>query len=743
MVIIPNPPGTERSPHLPPSASASTLAKAPTADARTLLALHQQQDFPPLRCTPSLQAPQGPLVDFLTGGYGYDDQSVAAAVQQGNAHFEKRELPKALDYFGAAYEIGRLHFDYKPLMHDLVVRRILCFSMMGDLQQALHEHELALRVVPHSATALLLAGMIYSKLGDADNANQSFQRAVAQCRELRDLIDCVVATFMLAQGHCDRAIQICSQVLTRQPKYAFALLVRGDAYKFHASGYFARQAADDYTALLEIDPSLQALSGERITQQQHSRIDELVLCFHPRLKAEGPRSYDQYPMCAVYRKRRPFLVVAFVLFATAKLKTCVRSTQLVQNVQQRNEELLQARAAAERKVRQLADTQQRLASVESSSFCEVWGPADPDHVHVRKYRRYWMERPLGFPKRELGKDDSPPGSRSPSPPKRTYELPKDPAMFGHGGQQQPLPPPITSPGRSPLPPEHVPALLFAQPDDGSGRSGGPPGASAGALRRIQVAPTEAAKSSAFSGEMAAADLLLASEEPSTPPHPTAQKLSTERTYLVKPPPQKLGHDWNEQQWLAKALELADAFDSGTQSRVDQKLPMTLAMREGQTAADVASKMLRPHAEEPTPGQKNAASPVKSLPPSLAVLRVPGPGSATREVNLTDAMVEFGFDAIPDWFTAVDRIYELSEMEAFRNEPESLAATPGLAGAPGYSYVVHRAPRREREQKSPGRSAFVPGHEVVGEPDPDEVIERRYRDRLLAASAPGPTTAAAR
>merc|ERR1719210_2782468 len=98
----------------------------------------------------------------------------------------------------------------------------------------------------------------------------------------------------------------------------------------------------------------------------------------------------------------------------AKLKTCVRSTQLVQNVEARNEELLAARASAERKVRQLVETQQRLAAVESSSYSEVWGPADPDHVHVKKYRRYWMGRPLGFPRRPQDQEDPPPqGQLSP------------------------------------------------------------------------------------------------------------------------------------------------------------------------------------------------------------------------------------------------------------------------------------------------------------------------------------------
>lgn len=759
--VVPNPPNVERSPALVVENGGGIVGAVGAVERRHdpslpvqewPLVKPSQQSWPPLRCTPSLQAPQGPLIDFLTSGHGYDDQSVAVAVQRANEHFAKRELARAIDFFGAAYEIGRLHFDYKPLMHDLVMRRVICYSMLGDLQKSLEETDLALRVVPHSATALLYRGLLHSKLGAADEANENFHLAVAQCRELRDHIDCIVAFFMLAQGHCDRAIQVCSQVLARKPQFPFALLVRGDAYKFHASGYFARQAADDYTLLLESDIGLQPLIGDRITLQQHARFDELLLRFHPRLEREGPRTYAEYPMCALYRKRRPFLVTALVLLAAAKLKTCVRSTQLVRNVQRRNEELLQARAEAERKVRQLVETQQKLAVLESSSFSEVWGPADPEHVHVRKYRRYWMERPLGFPKRGNRESDGEDEQLEDSVPPTSPALPGllwehscaetlgtlSPSFLGSPAT------PMMSPGwvsASPreagstrdhpqasnevkLPAAESPVLLFPSHPSATAKNAEPSICnSVQQESNLASAPCPQELADPFGDPHAqeptvpnASDLLLETPEPSTPPHPAATRRSREDVYADRPPPQKLGAGWSDREWLAKALELADTFaNTGP--------------------CQYPSPASAPHSPRPT--YPNSPCRAKTTLPS------------GEEGNLVEAIEEYGLKVLPDWFTAVDRIYEVCDMSYFQAEADPLAAAPGLAGAPGYSYIVPKMPPGGRPGSRGARGMGVMGggvgggrplrsscSEVSGAWHDAEALMQRYQNRLMETTLTG-------
>jgi tetratricopeptide (TPR) repeat protein len=236
----------------------------------------------PRRCAASLQAPQEPLVEFLASGRGYDDKSVAAAIRDANASFDQKDYGRARDLFGVAYEIGRLHHAYRPLMHDLLLRRVLCHSILGDFSRALQECDIASALIPNEASVCLLRGIVSSKLGNASDANLAFQKAVILDKELRDLVDCMVSFFSMQNGYCDRAIKICDQVLKRTPKHSLALLLRGDAYKFHPAGwaYHKQSATNDYTNLLEVDLGLQHLIARaQPGPSQHARADELLLFF--------------------------------------------------------------------------------------------------------------------------------------------------------------------------------------------------------------------------------------------------------------------------------------------------------------------------------------------------------------------------------------------------------------------------------------------------------------------------------
>ncbi|CAK8998665.1 unnamed protein product [Durusdinium trenchii] len=183
-----------------------------------------------------LLAVQELLIQYLSSGQGYDDESVSLALQEGNQLFQQKDFSRACDFFGIAYEIGRHHYCYRPLLHDLLLRRALCHSLLGNFKVAQQEIEKALWLIPHEATGLLVAALVYSKLGLVTEANVSFQQAVCSQRELKDLVDCLVAFFCLQHHYADRAVNICTQVLQRSPKCPLALLMRGDAYRFGAEG---------------------------------------------------------------------------------------------------------------------------------------------------------------------------------------------------------------------------------------------------------------------------------------------------------------------------------------------------------------------------------------------------------------------------------------------------------------------------------------------------------------------------
>lgn len=745
------------------------------------------------KIAPPLQVPQSLLVDFLTHGYGYDDNSVSSALDQGNDHFERRELQQALDFYGAAYEIGRLHCVYPPLMHDLLVRRILCHSMMGDVRKALAEVELALLVLPNSATVKVIKGILLSKLGRMDDAAGAFQQAVAQCYELRDFADCVVALYTLAQGHSDRTIQICTQVLDRSPGDLFALMIRGDAYKFHPSGFYVRQASDDYSTVLARDKELESFLGNRpdeLLKNGHVRADELLLRFHPWLLAEPPRKYSDYPM---FSRRKFMHVVCLVTMAVAKLRTLVQSTKLVRSVWQEHEELLRQRASAERRMHELIDAQSKVAAVESHQ--QVWGPADPDTLNVRKYRRYWMEKPLDFPMRGRSSPSTSTSvsehsrslrERSLTPPKFSLDANRAvdslcgkgdhvsvsqswtsaPAARGHQTQRGPVGPPamdrtswdrvratsmnpsacnvqsqsapcasgdglgrdVSTPASSrataPAPdyPCHSapddsrqrvigmtsllssPALSAAsrQPPTNASQVSRPvptpnvhahqtqPQANAAPhlpLMKPSRAPPEISTASHAVGTTVATPSFGSKASPAAATHSfhgaagALASVGSEAHHLAQvgseaPKLKKIGQDWDDKQWIAKALELAEAYST-----------------QGPHIADVN---LVQGPADPLSWLNSRKSPV--LPAARPLASLDAAGISTNTIRIVEAVEgnASNFKEIPKWYRALDEIYEVTDMINCTATPEPLVAAKGFAGAPGHSYIVPpKSPQREK------------------------------------------------
>ncbi|CAJ1430705.1 unnamed protein product [Effrenium voratum] len=339
----------------------------------------------PLRCPLPLEAAQELLIPFLSSVRGYDDASVAAALQKGNQFFQQKDFSQARDHFGVAYEIGRHHCVYRPLLHDLLLRRVLCHSLLGNFEVALQECQKADWLIPNEANSKLILAVIYAKLGRVE-ANVAFQQAVASQRELRDLVDCLIAFFCLHHEHADIAITICTKVLKRSPRFPLALLMRGDAYLCGGVAANKQRASADHASLLELDNSYQALiSRNHPSAAHHSRAEELLLSFHPCLQMQAPKPYSEYALC---RRKDPLVVASLVILAVTKLRLMASSGKVVRSVQEAYRELLEQRAQLQRKVQNLLHSQ----SFPSPLAGQVYGPMDPDQPHIRRYRRYWMEQ---------------------------------------------------------------------------------------------------------------------------------------------------------------------------------------------------------------------------------------------------------------------------------------------------------------------------------------------------------------
>uniref|UniRef100_A0A7S4UBP6 EF-hand domain-containing protein n=1 Tax=Alexandrium monilatum TaxID=311494 RepID=A0A7S4UBP6_9DINO len=877
---------------------------------------------PPLRYAPSLQIPQGVLTGYLGNGYNFDNHSVSKALEQANCHFAHRQLRQALDTYGAAYELGRLNYDYRPLMHDLVLRRVLCHSMMGQFKEGIQECELALQIIPNSSTAYLLAGLLHSKLEDSDSANEAFQSSVTHNRELRDVIDSIIALFTLGQGDHDRAVEICNRVLERS-RHPFALLVRGDAYKFHPSGYFLNRATKDYTELLENDIGAQAFVGEKFNKALHARADDMLLRFHPRLLADGPRPYNKYPL---YGQSQPFLVVALVICAVGKLRAWVRSTKLVRDVEMMNEELLQQRACAEHRMWKLYEAQQKLAGTEAHA--EVWGPANPE-LRVRRYRRFWMERPLNFPRRGDSLSQGPsisPRSGSPWSTPRRQSRAREAANQPSEVQEKPewgarnelfdridsnqdgvitrkefnrfvleaktpctiasnIPPPAKrseiveaaaalarkavddSDKNWPLGPLASRLKAASEAEDQKVRNGSPairvkaavvpdeprrvrecsacryeamagssPAGVTGCSRCMHAAagpdgrrsrsssPRPRAEAAAesdvplprISGSMARGKAEPASpsnEAPSKPFTPAAggttrppspgsallggsledSPAETCKDFAASgkqgatvtealeaavrlarsippsvaaatPPKLKRGHDWSEEQWLERAIQLADEFRGASGigisgARVEPELsgrfrrPVPQPPPKAEPLVPPTSTTVKLPVAGPNRGTTTQLSNWGTTPTMrrdslvtnhsnddsdgpcqpdddqgfVGVFRPGLPPGSKVPMSLVEAIETYGFEVLPDWYTPLDQIYEITEMMPYMAQEESVVPVPGLTGAAGFSYVVPKSPRRS-EHGVTLATAYMP-------PRPNEATTKRYHSKLVATRLP--------
>eukprot|EP00933_Yihiella_yeosuensis_P024424 TRINITY_DN18935_c0_g1_i3.p1 TRINITY_DN18935_c0_g1~~TRINITY_DN18935_c0_g1_i3.p1 ORF type:complete len:812 (+),score=161.57 TRINITY_DN18935_c0_g1_i3:129-2564(+) len=767
---------------LPASALAATAKVARDAYVK----MHRgvgTEDWP-RRCPRPLQAPQGPLVEFLASGRGYDEGSITAALSEANEHFNRRELGRARDLYGIAYEICRLQQAYRPLLHDILLRRVLCHSMLGDFDKALEESHLALHAIPNEATAVLLLAIVHSKLGNVQDANQAFQKAVRLNTDFRDIVDCMIAFFTLQHGQCEKAVTITTQVLSRNPGYALAFLLRGDAYKYHPerAAYHKQNAASNYTTVLELDFSLQSLlTSHHPEPSQHARAEDLLLRFHPFLQSRAPRPYNEYALC---RRKDPLLVTTLVAFAVTKLRLMRSSSKFMKHARRAYEELLEQRVDLEKKVRRLIDTQQRLAASEGAQISpEVWSqPVDPESESVRRYRRYWMEvhQTFGSTRQKArrpsalidavveevaGIDAHSPKTKrraeamilaqkavqdwqtgvahssstsaqcsatfAAAPPCNTAAT----MLESHppAAPQAPLAPAAVLQA-----PEH--ALLTSsqeatrhEPHDSQTiQTQHLTQAPDQRLERGQTAPAAAIWSAPAACIDSAKSSSVHIQRPfpsARPPAAPTQELDLrsdlgpglfptvpqQRSSQEQAPAgfQRTGEGFDEKQWLAKALELVDSFGGTPVPRFGsgKKPPLP-----------------------PSPGGSRSQGAKATL------LRYRSGEGKLVEVNLMEAMEHHGLDVLPDWYSPMDRIYEVRDMALCKAVPEPPVPLDGMLGAPGHSYVVNaHGPvshaRSARSHQSFDRSTmdFSHGQSMMQETTtllPDEETVRRYAGRLL-------------
>lgn len=165
------------------------------------------------------------------------------------------------------------------------------------------------------------------------------------------------------------------------------------------------------------------------------------------------------------------------------------------------------------------------------------------------------------------------------------------------------------------------------------------------------------------------------------------------------PPEKIGVGWTQEQWFLKALEIAEAIV------------------EGKEVSDLGKA---PSCQAPEPLPEHKYSPKQTSPPASRIVRVVD----GVEENLIAAVEQEGFDVIPDWYGALDRIYALTDMAKCKEKPEPFVGDGNRAGVPGYSFLI-----KSSNQSS---GVFSPAEEEARAKAHEALIER-YQNRLLVTS----------
>jgi hypothetical protein len=173
---------------------------------------------------------------------------------------------------------------------------------------------------------------------------------------------------------------------------------------------------------------------------------------------------------------------------------------------------------------------------------------------------------------------------------------------------------------------------------------------------------------------------------------------SDKVVVMPPPPKRIGADWTQEQWFLKALELAEAFVEGKVS--DLKRP--------------------PSCEMPPPLPEHRVARDESPPPASRIVRVVD----GVEEGLIAAVEREGFEVIPDWYGALDRIYALTDMACVTEKPEPFVGDGSRAGAPGLSYLV--------KSSSQNKCVFSPEEEEA-RAKAHEALMQRYKNRLLVTS----------
>mmetsp|Transcript_39669 Transcript_39669/g.86590 ORF Transcript_39669/g.86590 Transcript_39669/m.86590 type:complete len:415 (+) Transcript_39669:926-2170(+) len=259
---------------------------------------------------------------LLTRGGDYDVATVELAVADANDCFLSRNFQEASLCYGVAYCLLRLcptEQFYAAQAHDILLRKAMSHSRLGDSVAALDAVETALAIVPFAPGALCFKGHVLLRSCEMDAGLACIRRAVASDPSLWIVQQVLVAVWWHTQGFFDKAIATSSALVSSSGNVSAvgrmaALHIRAESRKFHHSGTQVDQASSDFMELVVLGPPAVIASrfGSGFAGSNITVVDEWLSLLHVSFSELCPRPIVFYP-CA--RKRVldiVGLVVSFV-----------------------------------------------------------------------------------------------------------------------------------------------------------------------------------------------------------------------------------------------------------------------------------------------------------------------------------------------------------------------------------------------------------------------------------------------
>lgn len=204
-------------------------------------------------------------VYHYTEALRYDSSTIEAYNGRGQAYFQLKKIPEALDDFSNAIRSG-------IETPKLFLNRGKCLVMLGRPQEALPDLNRSIELEPKSPETYFFRAVVYEKGGQPENALADYSKAV----ELKpDYLEAIVNRALIQVGRQQFEAAIADYSLAIQINPNMEMIYNNRGYAHLKSGQPAK-ALEDVNTALSLNPNyVKAYQTRSIIYQQLGQLDKM------------------------------------------------------------------------------------------------------------------------------------------------------------------------------------------------------------------------------------------------------------------------------------------------------------------------------------------------------------------------------------------------------------------------------------------------------------------------------------